>query len=280
MKENNFWYKVLGVCEIESFELWSYSLFEAGVMAIEELEVSSEKQHFCFYTDSLTEAKRLRGLFPDLNFQIIEEEAKDWDQWWRDRTQPVSVSSKLWVRPPWIDFEAPSKDSVVLELEAKTAFGTGEHETTSSTASLMESIDFNGKTVLDIGTGTGILAMFAKRLGAKTVVGTEIDPQAVPCIAENFERNGFEYSQAVLGFLDIFQENVRFDVILCNMIRSELFPIRYDIEDLLAQGSFLVISGQLNTEKEYILSWFQEAGLSVQKELEMGEWWSVLAQKT
>src|SRR5690554_1053574 len=99
MKENNFWYKVLGVCEIESFELWSYSLFEAGVMAIEELEVSSEKQHFCFYTDSLTEAKRLRGLFPDLNFQIIEEEAKDWDQWWRDRTQPVSVSSKLWVRP-------------------------------------------------------------------------------------------------------------------------------------------------------------------------------------
>ena len=88
----------------------------------------------------------------------------------------------------------------MLELEAKTAFGTGEHDTTSSCATLMESIDFNGKTVLDIGTGTGILAMYARRLGAKMAVGTEIDPLTIPCIAENFERNGFKESDCILGF--------------------------------------------------------------------------------
>ncbi len=61
----------------------------------------------------------------------------------------------------------------------------------------MEDLDFHGKTVLDIGTGTGILAMFARRLGAKLAVGTEIDPLAIPCIAENFERNGFKTSDTV-----------------------------------------------------------------------------------
>ena len=166
---------------------------------------------------------------------------------------------------------------MVLELEAKTAFGTGEHDTTSSCATLMENIDFNGKTVLDIGTGTGILAMYARRLGAKLAVGTEIDPLTIPCIAENFERNGFKESDCILGFLDAFKDGAKFDVILCNMIRSELWPLRDDIEDLLAAGGELIISGQLLTEKDYILKWFEEAGFKVKQERISTEWWSVLA---
>jgi ribosomal protein L11 methyltransferase len=141
----------------------------------------------------------------------------------------------------------------------------------------MESVDFKGKTVLDIGTGTGILAMYARRLGARLAVGTEIDPLTIPCIAENFERNGFGESDCVLGFLDAFRDGAKFDVILCNMIRSELWPLRDDIEDLLAKGGELVISGQLETEKDYVLRWFEEIGLTVLQERVSGEWWSVLA---
>ena len=141
----------------------------------------------------------------------------------------------------------------------------------------MENIDFKGKTVLDIGTGTGILAMFARRKGACLAVGTEIDPLTIPCIAENFERNGFGESDCVLGFLDAFKDGTKFDVILCNMIRSELWPLRDDIEDLLAEGGELIISGQLVTEKDYILKWFEEAGFKVKAERVSTEWWSVLA---
>lgn len=279
MQKIDTWYKATGFCPVEEFELASYLLFEAGVATLEELDPQDpSRTDFCFYTGDKEERDRIVAGFPQYNFTVTEEPAKDWDKWWRDRAQPVSVSPRLWVRPPWVEFQPESSDAVVLELEAKTAFGTGEHDTTSSCATLMENIDFQGKSVLDIGTGTGILAMFARRMGAKLAVGTEIDPLTIPCIAENFERNGFGSSDCLLGFLDAFKDGTKFDVILCNMIRSELWPLRDDIEDLLAKGGELIISGQLLTEKEYILKWFKEAGLSVEVERESGEWWSVLAR--
>lgn len=278
MQKIDTWYKAQGNCPDEEYEIASYLLFEAGVATLEELDpVTAGRTEFCFYTGDKAERDRIVAEFPQYNFTVTEEPAKDWDKWWRDRAQPVAVSEHLWVRPPWVEFAPEDPEAVVLELEAKTAFGTGEHETTSSCAALMENIDFNGKTVLDIGTGTGILAMFARRKGASLAVGTEIDPLTIPCIAENFERNGFGESDCVLGFLDAFKDGTKFDVILCNMIRSELWPLRDDIEDLLAEGGELIISGQLVTEKDYILKWFEEAGFKVSVEREKGEWWSVLA---
>ena len=94
----------------------------------------------------------------------------------------------------------------------------------------------------------------------------------------DYERDGFGESDCVLGFLDAFRDGAKFDVILCNMIRSELWPLRDDIEDLLAKGGELVISGQLETEKDYVLRWFEEIGLTVVQERVSGEWWSVLAR--
>ncbi|MBS7271576.1 MAG: 50S ribosomal protein L11 methyltransferase, partial [Fibrobacter sp.] len=200
MQKIDTWYKAEGYCPAEEYELASYLLFEAGVATLEELDPKAEgRTDFCFYTGDKAERDRIVGEFPQYHFVLSDEPAKDWDKWWRDRAQPVSVSPHLWVRPPWVEFTPDDPDSVVLELEAKTAFGTGEHDTTSSCATLMESVDFKGKTVLDIGTGTGILAMYARRLGARLAVGTEIDPLTIPCIAENFERNGFGESDCVLG---------------------------------------------------------------------------------
>lgn len=279
MQKIDTWYKAQGNCPDEEYEIASYLLFEAGVATLEELDpVTAGRTEFCFYTGDKAERDRIVAEFPQYNFTVTEEPAKDWDKWWRDRAQPVAVSEHLWVRPPWVEFTPEDPEAVVLELEAKTAFGTGEHETTSSCAALMENIDFKGKTVLDIGTGTGILAMFARRKGASLAVGTEIDPLTIPCIAENFERNGFGESDCVLGFLDAFKDGTKFDVILCNMIRSELWPLRDDIEDLLAEGGELIISGQLVTEKDYILKWFEEACFKVSVERTKGEWWSVLAR--
>lgn len=279
MQKIDTWYKAEGFCSEEEFELASYLLFEAGVATLEELDPKAEgRTDFCFYTGDKAERDRIVAEFPQYNFCVTEEPAKDWDKWWRDRAQPVAVSPRLWVRPPWVDFTPEDPNAVVLELEAKTAFGTGEHDTTSSCAALMENVDFAGKSVLDIGTGTGILAMFARRMGARLAVGTEIDPLTIPCIAENFERNGFDKSDCLLGFLDAFKDGVKFDVILCNMIRSELWPLRDDIEDLLASGGELIISGQLATERDYIVEWFNDAGFSITQERTSGEWWSVLAK--
>ncbi|MDR1760763.1 MAG: 50S ribosomal protein L11 methyltransferase [Fibrobacter sp.] len=277
MKKTDTWYKAKGSCPAEEYEMASYFLFDAGVQTLEELETNEGKIFFCFYTASAEDRARIVAQFPQYHFELFEEPARDWDLWWRERAQPVAVSPHLYVRPPWVAFENP--EAIILELEAKTAFGTGEHATTSLTATLMESIPLQGKTLLDVGTGTGILAMFARRRGAHLAVGTEIDPLAIPCIAENFERNGFTESGCVLGFLDAFKESVKFDIIVCNMIRSELWVIREEIMQHLAPDGFLILSGQLAQEKHYILDWFREENMEIAEEQTRDEWWAVSAQK-
>jgi len=274
----NFCYYAIGSCKAESYELESFNLFEAGISTLEELEAEKDSEvAFKFYASSKEELDRIVAQFPHLNFECGEEEAKDWDLWWRERQTPVNVSQSLWVRPPWVDFSAPNPNDIVLALEAKTAFGTGEHSSTALAVQLMESVDFKEKSLLDIGTGTGILSLFALKKGARFAVQTEIDPLTIPCIVENFEQNG-ERPNAVLGFLNSFNDKAKFNIIACNMIRTEVLPLRTDIERLLAKNGEFILSGQLEAEKHFILDWFKEAGFEVCKELVCEEWWAVFSK--
>jgi ribosomal protein L11 methyltransferase len=271
-------YYAVGHCPSENFELESFNLFEAGILALEELAAEKDSEvAFKFYTSSKEELDRIVAKFVHLNFECGEEEARDWNLWWRERQTPVKVSESLWVKPPWINFSAPDAGGVVLALEAKTAFGTGEHSSTALAVQLMGSVDLKGKSVLDIGTGTGILSLFALKKGASFAVQTEIDPLTIPCLIENFEQNGENNPNAVLGFLDSFNKNAKFNVIVCNMLRTEVLPLRADIERLLAKDGRFILSGQLEYEKHFILDWFKDAGFSVEEEIVKEEWWAVKA---
>ncbi len=282
MQKHDTWYWAAGHCAADDYELESYNLFEAGVMTLEELETSTpERTEFRFYTGDCAERDRIVAEFAHLNFSVGDEPARDWDLWWRERQQPVEVGKRLWVRPPWVEFAPPTPDSVVLELEAKTAFGTGEHDSTALTVQLMEAMDWKDVGLLDIGTGTGILAMFALKMGAREAVVTEIDPLTVPCIVENFERNGCGAPVGFLGFLDCLAPAARFDAVVCNMIRSEVWPLRADIERLVRPGGSLVLSGQLLAERHFIADeWFGAGRWTIADERISREWWAVRAVRT
>jgi ribosomal protein L11 methyltransferase len=142
----------------------------------------------------------------------------------------------------------------------------------------MESVDFYGKSVLDIGSGTGILSLFALKSGASFAVQTEIDPFTIPCLLENFEQNGCGQPNAVLGFLNSFNEKAKFDIIVCNMIRTEVLPLRVDIERMLSAGGSFILSGQLESEEHFILDWFREANFTVCEEAVSEEWWAVFSK--
>ncbi len=216
-----------------------------------------------------------------------EEKIEDWDRSWRDRQTPVSVTDSLVVMPPWV--QAPEDSRHVIRLEAKMAFGTGSHESTRIAAALLERIAVAGGSVLDIGTGTGILAIYAAQLGAASVLALDIDPVVGPCLNENLILNpppaGCRF-RTLIGEIDALAADARFDVVICNMIRTELWPFREQLRGLLSLGGpagtagrkgLFVVSGQRLEDKPHFLVWRETAPFRIVHETEMDGWWGFAA---
>jgi ribosomal protein L11 methyltransferase len=149
----------------------------------------------------------LEALARDLKAQGASEvetrevEEEDWSETWRSYFKPIRIGERFVIRPTWEEFDAKPED-VVLVLDPGQAFGTGEHPTTRMCLELMEKIPLEGKTVADVGCGSGILSIAAIKLGATYAWGTDVDANAVEVSKENAERNGVEIDVHVgAGFM-------------------------------------------------------------------------------
>ena len=165
------------------------------------------------------------------------------------------------------------------------AFGTGSHESTRIAALLMEAQELNGRSVMDVGTGTGILAIYAAQRGAAFSVGFDIDPVAGPCLRENIDLNpprdaeNGEDPAFYVGTLDSLKDDALFDVLVINMIRTETWPYLADLLARTAPGGRLVFSGQRVEDQPHWKQWFAETGVSVESEVTLGEWWGFTGKK-
>ena len=276
---NDSYYWIQSSCSTPDFELVSWQLFELGAPTVEELDSTDPLiTHFrvCFEDESFILG--VQNAFPDLTWTHGQEANQDWNAWWRDQQEPIVVSEKLRVLPPWVQTE--KQEGVVdLVIEAKMAFGTGSHESTRLCAQIMENVlPSQSYKLLDIGTGTGILAMYAQKISPAEIFTTEIDPVTSPCLIENFAQNKLPKPNGILGELNAFSVNHYFDIIVCNMIRSEIWPMRSEILHLLKKGGQLIISGQLAAEDHFIRDWFAENNLKIVFEKKDGEWWATSGQ--
>lgn len=175
----------------------------------------------------------------------------DWVRLTQSQFEPIHIGTNIWVVPSWHD--APDPSALVLELDPGLAFGTGSHPTTRLCMEWLEAHPAPGKTVLDYGCGSGILAMVAKKLGAGEVAGVDIDPQAIESANANAARNGCEIEFFVPDqFAASSHAQQRYDTVVANILSSPLKLMAPMLSGRVAPGGSLVLSGVLERQAEEV----------------------------
>jgi ribosomal protein L11 methyltransferase len=170
--------------------------------------------------------------------------------------EPIHIGTNIWVVPSW--HEAPDPNGLILELDPGLAFGTGSHPTTRLCMEWLEAHPAPGKTVLDYGCGSGILAMVAKKMGAGDVAGVDIDPQAIESARDNAERNSCEIDfylpDAFAASPKAQHASGRFDIVVANILSSPLKLMAPMLSGRVAPGGSLTLSGVLARQAEEVLA--------------------------
>ena len=227
--------------------------------------------------------------FMDIGEATIEEsqtEDKDWINNWKQYFHQFYVDDILIV-PSWEEVKAEDKDKMILHIDPGTAFGTGMHETTQLVIRQLKKYVTPDTEMLDVGTGSGILGIVALKLGAKHVLGTDLDPCAVPAVAENKEANQIvdETFDMVIGNIiddKAIQDQAgyeKYDIVTANILADVLIPLTPVIVNQMKKGAYYITSGILDVKEEVVLEAVKAAGLTVVEVTHQGEWVSVTARK-
>ncbi|WP_431478238.1 50S ribosomal protein L11 methyltransferase [Massilia eburnea] len=185
-------------------------------------------------------------------FTTRKVEDADWVRLTQSQFEPIHIGKNIWVVPSW--HEAPDPSALILELDPGLAFGTGSHPTTKLCMEWLEAHPAPGKSVLDYGCGSGILAMVARKLGATTVAGVDIDPQAIVSASDNALRNRVEDIQYFVpdDFAQSAFASQRFDIVVANILSSPLKLMAPMLSGRVAPGGSLVLSGVLARQAEEV----------------------------
>lgn len=213
-------------------------------------------------TQALTDAGALSVTVDDLP-------EEDWDEMWRRHFKPKRVGRRLVVRPSWEEYEATVGD-LVITLDPGQAFGTGEHATTRMCLEMLEETHLEGKSVLDLGCGSGILSVAAKRLGAARVVGVDIDPIAVEVARENAIRNDVHYETTTGDLLEGLEGS--FDVIVSNIISATLIRMAPDARRFVVPDGTWFLSGVIVQNWPDVSASAEKAGFDLVRQREEEGW--------
>ncbi len=211
----------------------------------------------------------------DFGVETLQEE--DWLAGFRDRVRPFSVGTSWWI-DPHPDRPTPAPEGRHhLRVEPRMAFGSGSHESTQLMLLEMEELEISGASVLDVGTGSGILALASDRLGAQRVVAVDIDASSVWTACEISRQQGWKPElQFAVGSMGCIGKG-GFDVVLCNMITANFVPLLGDIRRVLAPAGVVVLSGLLVLEADPVKEALRLAGLTLRSERHLAEWASMVA---
>lgn len=209
-------------------------------------------------------------------YVLEEKENQDWSQKWKEKWDVTHVSEKITVVPDWIDYTPKTKDEVIIRLEPGCAFGTGTHATTQLCMLAIEKYLKAGDAVADIGMGSGILAICAKKFGAGYVYGCDNDETVIDVAKENAHKNGVE-CKFELNTADKIEE--KFDFVLANILHNVLAEIMSDLKNIMKDNGILVLSGILDEKKQVVLDAISRCGLVLLEESHMNQWTSFVVRR-
>lgn len=197
---------------------------------------------------------------PMIEYELLAD--RDWEREWMDDFTPLRMGKRLWIVPSW--HEPPEADAVNLILDPGLAFGTGTHPTTALCLEWLDSLAVAGqlqdKRVLDVGCGSGILAIAALKLGALHADGTDIDPQALQASRDNAERNQISNEQLALYYPEQLTGGT-YPIVTANILAGPLIELSPMIAGHVAPGGQLALSGILANQANDVLEAYQAQGL-------------------
>lgn len=203
---------------------------------------------------------------------------EDWADKWKAYFKPTPVGNRLFIRPTWID-DYDAGDRAILNIEPGAAFGTGTHDTTRLCLEVLDEIVTNEDTVLDIGCGSGILAIASMLLGAEKGFGVDIDPVAVKTATENGKMNGIDESalQFVCGDLaDKVTE--KYSIVVANIVADIIKLFSTQVRAFMLPGAKFIASGIIDTRADEVCQSLEDAGLKIVRRIENGGWVCIVCE--
>lgn len=199
---------------------------------------------------------------PTIEYELLAD--RDWEREWMEDFTPLRMGERLWIVPSW--HEPPQADGVNLVLDPGLAFGTGTHPTTALCLEWLDGLAVNGllagQQVLDIGCGSGILAIAALKLGAAHADGTDIDPQALQASRENAQRNHIDEADLSLCYPEQLAAG-HYPIVTANILAGPLVELAPTIAGHVAPGGRLALSGILANQADDVMHAYQAQGLQM-----------------
>lgn len=218
--------------------------------------------------------RAVEGALDDVEIVSVADYAdRSWETAWMDYFEAIELSPRVSVGPPWDEPAAPD-DGLAIIIEPGMAFGTGSHETTQLCARMVDALVGDGdvETVLDVGCGSAILSMIAAGLGARRVVGIDIEDRAIEAAKANIDENGFSPAQIELSTRPIEQISETFDLVIANILAPILLDLRPHLLDAVAPGGDLLLSGIADDQLDDLRAAFDEPAFTEIDSDAQGEW--------
>lgn len=222
----------------------------------------------------------------DGTIEMSHTQDEDWINNWKEFFKPFRVDESIVIKPTWEEYDQVDEQELVIEIDPGTAFGTGSHETTKLCILGLKKHMIQDSKVLDVGCGSGILSILALKLGAKSVLGTDIDPNAITATCQNAEVNNIvsDTLTVMSGNIiedEILQEKVgyeEYDMVVANILADVIIPLSGVVKKHLKPGGLFITSGIIHTKRKEVEESILANGFQIVEIKAIGEWVSIVGK--